>query len=123
MNTTAIPPVAYGPVPNDQPRFENDQLFAGQRAPSPPVKSEQFCCPHCNRPPMSTFGKLRAGFVQLGHALIVIVLSVLRLARLVVAGVFTLLGLIGCGFYVAGQRVAHPDDRKLLPGLPVGSDD
>ena len=123
MNTTAIPPVAYAPAQNDRPRYQHDELFSRQQATVPPVKSEQFCCPHCNRPPLSTFGKLRTGFVQLAVALVVIVLSILRLARLVVAGMFTLVGLIGCGFYVAGQRVAHPDDRKLLPSLPVGSDE
>lgn len=116
MNTTALPPVGYA-----APETGTERYFSAAAEPTRPVKSHDYCCPHCNAPHRTTLSKLKSGFIQLAVAVVVIVLSILRLARLIVAGAFTLIGLIGAGFYIAAQYVSHPDDRKLLPKLPLSS--
>ncbi|MEL7497270.1 MAG: hypothetical protein AAFN77_06635 [Planctomycetota bacterium] len=93
----------------------------GYRMPVRPIKSAAHSCPHCQssahgRP--NTFARMRLALTQLFVAIVVIILSILRLARLIVAGAFTLVGLIGTGMYIAGQYIIHPDDKRLLPNLP-----
>ena len=74
-------------------------------------------CPHCHNalPPQHTFQSLKSGLLQLVSALLTIVFSVLRLARLIVAVVFSVVGLVGFGLQNVARRVVHPNDQRLLP--------
>lgn len=114
MNTTAQPHPYH--AANGQAMPSGNEY----RQPVMPIKFEQ-CCPACqaaqNANP-NILSRLKGAFFQLLGALFVIVLSILRLARLIVAGAFTLVGLIGTGIYIAGQNIVHPDDQRLLPNLP-----
>ena len=79
-------------------------------------------CPHCQNllPPQHphTFQRLKSGVHQLLSAVLIIVFSVVRLARLVVAFAFSLVGLVGFGLQNVAKRVVHPNDQRLLPLRP-----
>ena len=92
--------------------------FQAVESPLPKPASEH-CCPHCHlsledREP-TTLQRLKSAVWQLLTAVFAIVLSVLRLARLIVATAFCLVGVIGFGISRIGTRIVHPDDLRLLP--------
>lgn len=111
MNSTTAQS-SYSPVDAYQP------MHFTRTEPVQPVKAE--CCPQCQSANQgaNTLYRLQRGLLQLVAAVTVILFSVLRLARLFAAAVFTLIGLIGSGLYIAGQYIVHPDDRRLLPRMP-----
>ncbi len=84
-----------------------------------PKPLDEPCCPHCHlsledRDP-TTLQRLKSAVWQLLTAAFAIVLSVLRLARLIVALAFCLVGVVGFGLSRIGTRIVHPDDLRLLP--------
>ncbi|MGI9519116.1 MAG: hypothetical protein ACR2NP_18840 [Pirellulaceae bacterium] len=92
--------------------------FQAVESPLPKSASEP-CCPHCHlsledREP-TTLQRLKSAVWQLLTAVFAIVLSVLRLARLIAAMAFCLVGVIGFGLSRIGARIVHPDDLRLLP--------
>ena len=97
--------------------------FTGQRQRESPLPAKtaagESICPHCQnaweRPNPHTLQRLKQGFVQLFSAVGLIVFSVVRLARLVIATAFSLLGVVGFGLNHIAKRVVHPHDRQLLP--------
>ena len=94
--------------------------FYAYTAPVRPVKAIH-ACPHCGEShvrPSHTFQRLRSGITQLAMAVVMILFSILRLARLMVAMAFALVALIGSAFFTASRMVVHPDDRRLLPRVP-----
>ena len=46
---------------------------------------------------------------------LMIVFSIARLARLIVAFAFSLVGVIGFGLQGIARRIVHPADQRLLP--------
>ena len=110
-------------IANAAPQTPNGFVEDGQFYPvSQPVQPIKIgACPHCHEhgsQGSNTIRYLRAGLIQLLAAVLVIVFSILRLVRLVIAAVLTLLAIAGTGFYRASQFIVHPDDRRLLPSVP-----
>lgn len=93
--------------------------FYTTESPLPAKPGMDNCCPHCHHSLVDdhphTIQRLTAGVRQLFAAVLIIVMSVLRLARLIVAMAFSLVGLFGFGLHNVGQRIVHPNDRRLLP--------
>ena len=90
--------------------------------PPKPATTEE-CCPHCQQTwyqqSPNALQRIRLAIYQLLGALALIVFSVLRLARLAIAMAFSLVGVIGFGLHNVALRIAHPDDRRLLPRSEV----
>jgi hypothetical protein len=90
----------------------------------PPVKSASGCCPHClqelSSEHQTTIHRIRWAVVQLFSAIVAIVFCALRLVRLVVAVALSLVGILGFGLQTVGFKIAHPDDRRLLPRMSRG---
>ena len=95
--------------------------FYKANSPAPGKPKMDNSCPYCHHalanehPHPHTIQRLKAGFGHLFTAVFIIVFSVFRLARLIVAMAFSLVGLIGFGLHNVGQRIVHPNDRRLLP--------
>ena len=100
----------FGPIPR--------AAWIEHRVPNKPMAG---CCPHCMQGlqdgPQTTIHRIRWAVVQLFSAVVAIVFCALRLARLAVAVAFSLVGVVGFGMQTLGTKVAHPDDRRLLPRL------
>lgn len=107
-------------VYNDQRRFSDEMFDAYERTPARPCKdtSPLERCPFCEQqlPHARTtvLSVLLGGIQRLFVALCMIVGGVLRFARLVVAGVLCLIGLIGASSRAIGIKIAHPHDRRLF---------
>ena len=56
-----------------------------------------------------------AGLGMVGCAVALIVMSVLRAARFLVAGALCVVGMIGMGALAIAKRIIHPSDRRFLP--------
>ena len=86
-----------------------------------PDKPASGCCPHCQQElhsgPQTTIHRIRWAIIQLFSAIVAIVFCALRLARLAVAVAFSLVGVLGFGMQTLGSKIAHPDDRRILPRL------
>ncbi len=116
MTQITIERTRSGRIPDTHPRF-----FMAE-SPIPPAKpAAHEVCPHCqsamNTPPKTAFKRLPAALGQLLTAILIIVFSVFRLARLAVGIVLCFVGVIGFGLQTAGAKIVHPADRRLLPGI------
>ncbi len=82
-----------------------------------PQKPAMDVCPHCQlaRRSQTTLGRLKSALLQLLVAVLTIVWSVIRLARLAVGMVLCLVGVIGFGLHSLASQIVHPVDRRLLP--------
>lgn len=86
-----------------------------------PPKPDIACCPHCLQEfeagRHTTLHRIQWAVVQLVTAVVAIIFCALRLARLAVAVAFSMIGVVGFGMQTIGSKIAHPDDRRLLPRL------
>ncbi len=102
------------------------RLQVTESALPPKPETLDACCPHCRQALHSVrrhaIQRLGSAVCQLLGAVPIIVLSSLRLARLAIAMVLSLIGVVGFGVHRAARRIAHPDDRSLLPHVGHGKD-
>jgi hypothetical protein len=75
-------------------------------------------CPYCDQllphAPHGAVSVLFGGIRKLFSAVLVILVAVIRCARLILAGCLCLIGLLGACCRSLGIRIAHPDDRRFL---------
>ena len=105
--TTRAPQIPY------QHRFQVTE----SPIPEKPVADH---CPHCQaalvrKSEPHTLQRLKLSVGQLFAALFAIVFSVLRLARLIVAMAFCVVGLVGFRLQNISRKIVHPNDARLLP--------
>lgn len=96
-----------------------------KESPLPDKPGAEFC-PRCHGEPGTGFPgratqptalpKIPEAIARILGAMFILVFSVFRLVRLVVAFGFSLVGQIGFGLQHVANRIVHPDDRRLLPG-------
>ncbi len=112
-----------GTIPQARFQLSHGESATESALPAKPSLTDE-CCPHCRQALVlrerNAFQRLRGALFQLLSAVALILISVLRLARLGVAMVMSLIGVIGFGLQNVAMRIAHPDDRRLLPGGKFG---
>lgn len=92
-----------------------------ERGGKAPAKPAADICPHCDQRIAGShglfFSLLASGFKQLAVALVTILFAILRLGRFALAALLCTLGFLGSCARALGNRIAHPDDRRLLKRL------